>query len=339
MLDVYPISSQNLHELKSLYTAFQKVAQVDYGWPGGTIGFDSLEHIFSVGLIEGYLVRDFASNTPVGFMFYHVETFRALEIKVIYIVPELPVKTVLDVLMTRFIEDIKLLEGWDVLSYPMLGPGQLRYIRYITWYGFKPAGQMVVKFYMLDGISIEILQKQVYPSLPEGYRFISWDPCYEERVIDVLAEAFAESVDALWDPRFRSREGVKEALAFVQSGSYGKFWPQCCTILLNAEDKPVGVCLINIVSSEEANIPLIGVLKSERQKKLGRQLLAQTVNRSIDEVLAKRSNISIISATTATGNISSVRMYRNTSFQEEIWYPHVYQEKESVLKRRAGQWC
>lgn len=339
MFDIHPISAENLQGVQPLYEAFQKVAQTDYGWPHGAIDFGALGKIFEMGLMQGYLIRDFQADRPVGFLFYQAESFGAMEIKVIYLAPDLPVKTVLDLLMNRFMADGKTIDGWEVLSYPLLGEAQLRYVRYLTWYGLKPIGQLVVKFHMFDGISLEIFKKQALPDLPVGYRMVSWDPKYEEGVVDIIAEAFAESVDALWDPRFRSREGVAEAIAFVQSGAYGIFWPDCTTILLNEKGQPAGVCFLNIVSQDEANIPLIGLLKSERQKGLGKQLLAQTVDRSVHEALTGKLQISLISATTATANIPAVRMYRHLAFREDYWYPHLYQNRSSVIRRRPGQWC
>jgi GNAT superfamily N-acetyltransferase len=249
------------------------------------------------------------------------------------------VKLALDVLMPRFLDDHRDSEQWDVMSYPMLGPAQMRYTHYMPWYGFKPEGQAVMQFHVMDGISIEVLQKNRRPPLPDGYRLVSWQPQYHAGVCDVLAEAFTDSADARWDPRFRTRQGIEEALAFVQSGNYGMFSPDCTTVLLNAEGNPVGVCLLNIVSAEEANIPLIGLFKAERRHKLGQLLLAHTVERCIHAMMQGKFNIAVISATVATANIPAIRMYRYTAFQELQWYPHIYQSREAVLARRPNAWC
>jgi hypothetical protein len=339
VLQIAPITSNNIDRLQPAYTQFQQIAQVEYGWPLAAIGFDGLKQIISMGMLQGYLMEDPVANRVVGFMLYNIEPFGALEIKVIYIADDQPVKSSLDQLMTVFIRDIQQLDGWETVSYPMLGQGQNRYSPYITWYGFKPVGQSVVKFNMFDGISVEIFKRLQLPALPEGYRMVSWDPQYTQGVIDVLTDAFSDSADSLWDPRFRNRAGMEEAFSFVQSGGYGKFWPSCITILLNASDQPVGVCLLNIVSPEEANIPLVGILNSERKHKLGRVILAETIRKCIYEVIEGKIITSTISATVATANFAAIKMYRNTAFQEEHWYPHVYQDRDSVLKRKAGQWC
>lgn len=339
LYEIRPITPANLHVLEPAYQAFQAVAQSDYGWPTNAIALDNLGPVFASGLMQGYMLCDAVKDRVVGFMFYQIEAYRALEIKMLYMDADAPVKPLLDVLMPRFIEDIKLQDGWDVVSYPVLGPAQARYVQQITWYGFKPVGQAVVKFHLLDGISVEIMSKQTYAEAPEGYRFATWDPRYEDGVVDVIQDAFSQSVDALWDPRFRSREGVAEAIAFLQSGHYGLFWPSCTTLLMNPEDKPVGVCFLNMVSQDEANIPLIGLMKSERRHKLGRTLLSQTVSLCVQEVLNGKSQVKTISATVATENIPAIRMYRHTAFQEDHWYPHVYQERSSVLIRKPGQWC
>lgn len=339
MIDILPLTPEYFDELKPLYASFSKAAQAEYSWPHDPIQFDALCKIVNNRLMHGYVIKNVVENRGLGFMLYSVESFRALEIKVIYLEPGVSEKIALDYLFNRFIEDIKTVDGWDVVSFPVLGPGQRRYIHFLPWYGFKLVGQAVVKFNIFDGISVEIFKKQQFAPLPEGYEITSWEPRYEEGVIDVLAESFADSVDALWDPRFRTREGVKEAMSFVKNGGYGLFWPSCYSILLNAEKKPVGVCLLNIVSPEEANIPLIGLLNSERRHKLGRTLLASTVDKCLGEVLKGKLRITNISATVATGNIPAIKMYRYTAFQEDHWYPHAYQERSSVLTRKPGKWC
>jgi GNAT superfamily N-acetyltransferase len=339
LLELFPVSTQNFARLEPLYQDFCQVAESDYGWPQNAVNFESLKSVLEYGLIKGYIIYDCLADKDIGFVFYAIENYRALEIKVLYLLPDIIVKPVVDDVFNQLIEEFKKTEGWDVVSYALMGSAQQRYTNFITWYGFKPIGQAIVKFHLMDGISVEILQKQQLAPLPPGYRFVSWDAQYRQGVIDVLTEAFAESVDALWDPRFRSREGVSEALAFVHSGNYGLFWPECNTILLNAEDKPVGICLLNVVNPEEANIPLIGLAKSERKHKLGRGLLAQTVHKTIREVVNGKLTIRSISATVATSNIPAIKMYRHTAFQESCWYPHIYQDRSSVLSRKRGQWC
>ncbi len=339
LLEAHPLTSANVESFKQSYTAFHQVAQAEYGWPSSAIDFETLKKIIAMGIMRGFLLQDVVKGQCIGFLLYQMESYGALEIKVIYIHPDWPIKSSLDTLLNPFLEHIKTLEGWQVLSYPMLGPGQARYLDFITWYGFKPIGQAVVKFNLFDGITIEIFKKIEKAALPEGYRLDTWRPEYEAGVIDVLTEAFAESVDALWDPRFRSREGMTEAMKFVQSGGYGVFHPSCTGILLNAQGQPVGVCLLNLVSPGEANIPLIGLLKSERKHRLGKRLLSHTVECCIDEVLKGKLPINAISATVATGNIPAIRMYRHVAFQEDHWYTHAYQDREKVLARRPGQWC
>lgn len=339
MLQVFDLNANTLDKLRPLYAQFEAVAQSHYGWPATALEFPFLSHVITMGALKGYVVEDVAEKKPVAFLLYNIEPYRALEIKVIYMTDDAPVKIALDVLMNRFIQDIKVLPNWDVVSYPILGEGQLRYIDFMTWYGMKPVGQSVTSFHLFNSIGVEVFKRAEFPPLPEGYRFATYEPQYQEGVIDVLTQAFEHSVDALWDPRFRTRHGVAEAFHFVQNGGYGVFYPNCTTVMLNAQDKVVGVCLFNIVGKHEANIPLIGIALSERKHKLGRTLLAETVRRCIFEVIESKLDIAKITATVATENIPAVKMYRYTGFQEDNWYPHVYQNKDDVLKKKAGQWC
>ncbi|MEZ4573661.1 MAG: hypothetical protein R2857_01805 [Vampirovibrionales bacterium] len=262
-----------------------------------------------------------------------------LDVKVVYLDDSILDKKRPDSLFNRFLEDAKGWDDWSVASYPMLGPRQFEYIRYMTWPGFTPVGQAVVRFDLQDVLSQAIFEGLKLDPLPEGYHMTTYMPAYERDVTLALAEAFESSVDALWDPRFRSLDGMKECMQFVQSGAYGLFYPNATAVLLNPDKKAVGACLLNVVSPTEANIPMIGLLKSERGKKLGQHLLAHTVRQVINLKRSGQLPIKLVSATVATGNLSAVRMYRHIGFQEAFWYPHLFQERNRVMSRRPGQWC
>jgi len=334
-----PLTAENLETIAPLYEGFRREARAGYGWFLTAVDFTGLASAILTGMLQGYVLKDVVIGQSVGFLLYHIEPFEALEIKLIYLAEGVSVKIALDTVIPRFIEDIKLKPGWEVLSYPILGEKQLPYMQYLTWYGFKPVGQSVVHFNMLDNLSVEILQQVSAKPLPEGYRIVDWSDAYQEDVISVLTESFADSVDALWDPRFRSREGIAQALSFLRAGGYGVFKPSCNSIVLNPENKPVGVCLLSLISPDEANIPLIGLYKSERHRKLGTLLLAQTVKKCVLEVAAGKITTPVVSATVATANVSAIRMYRQVGFLEQNWYPHVYQPKTNVLQRKEGVRC
>jgi len=339
ILDIFPLNPTTYDRLKPVYEAFSKVAKVEYAWPLSAIEFDGLTRALDAGLLKGSVFWDVLNDRGAGFMLYQVEPHGSLEIKVLYLHPDIDVKMALDTIFRRFLEDAAKLPGWSVISYPMLGPAQLRYIRFTNWYGFTPIGQAVTKFHLLDPLSAEIFGKLDFAPLPDGYQFVAWDAKYQDAVAEVLSEAFKESADARWDPRFRTLEGMKEALQFVQSGGYGRFSPEYTTVLLNDQQQPVGACLLNIVSPIEANIPLIGLKESERKHKLGRTLLAQTVKKCLDDTLKGKVGLAYVTATVATSNIPAVKMYRHTGFQEDYWYPHIYQTCETLNSRKPGQWC
>ena len=339
MYEVVPLQPNLLNAIRPLFEGFRKVAEEGYGFPGDAIDFKTLQLIVAQNLLGGYVIREYPEDRYIGFMLYQVEQFRAVEIKVIYLQDGTAIKSALSGLMNRFLADILTIPNWDVVSFPMLGSKQYEFINTITWYGFTPVGQALVKFSTQDAINVEIFGKVELPPLPEGYRLIYWDPKYEEGVKDVLFEAFEHQVDALWDPRFRTRKGMDEALDFVKSGAYGTFWPACSSIVLNSDDVPVGSCLFNVVSQQEANIPLIGISSSIRRQKLGPHLLSHTLRGAINQIKHGKLKITQVSATVATENFAAIRMYRHCGFEEESWYPHVYQERTKVMNRRSGQWC
>ena len=177
--------------------------------------FDRLAQLLNQGIF-GCWAEDIDREAPVAFMLYCLEAHRAIEVNVIYSEYEHP-KPVLDCLMRQFLADIRQMDGWDVVSYAMLGD-QETFIRTVTWYGFKPMGQAIVKFDFMDNMAVQILQQQPLTPLPPEYRPDAWRPEYAGDTANNVLAAFGHASDATWDPRFRTLYGARSVVSLITGG-------------------------------------------------------------------------------------------------------------------------
>jgi GNAT superfamily N-acetyltransferase len=345
MLQAAVVNAANVDKLASLYEAFSTVAQSEYRWDIEPIPFAMMRMAIKDGILSAILVEDTSLDEPVAMMLYRLEPHRAIEINVIYVKESHQgvLKSVTDRMMRCFVEKITTdpnLEGrWDVVSYAMLG-AQESLIRTITWYGFKPLGQAILKFNVMDEITIQILMLQKSPELPEGYSLDSWKSQYTEGVAQTLFEAFSKAPDALWDPRFRTLEGTRGIVNMVVQGDMGRHIGDCTTVLLK-DNEPIGICFLLEANLGVGNIPLVGLRPSESGKKLGNLLLKSTLDKTIKAILdeSKQFGMLEINATMETDNFAAIRMYRRMGFVEEYNYPHVYLEVDRAKKLTPGKWC
>lgn len=336
MIKAHRINKDNVAHLEALYKRFAACAKAEYQWAFDPVGFDQFSVALANNLVQGYWVEDTASSGPVGLMLYRLEEHRAIEVNVIYSELE-DKKTILDRLMRLFITDVRDTEGWDVVSYAMLGK-QEAFIRTICWYGFKPVGQAVLKFDFMDAISVQILKQQKLALPGPEYAIDTWKPEYAGEVAQSIYESFEKSTDALWDPRFRTLTGARKVVGLLTADMMGKFLPSCTTVVLK-DGLPVGFCFLVQDDMMSGNIPLVGVRPSEKGKGLGNILLQTSLSHGIEELLAARNSIFKVSTTMDTDNIAAIKMYRRMGFREDYNYPHVYLTREKALAYTPGKWC
>jgi ribosomal protein S18 acetylase RimI-like enzyme len=336
MIKAHRIKPENMAHLAPVYKRFAECAQPEYRWVFDPVDFDQFKLALANRILQGYWVEDTASPEPVGLMLYRLEEHRAIEINVIYSELE-DKKTVLDRLMRLFISDVRDTEGWDVVSYAMLGK-QEGFIRTVCWYGFKPVGQAILNFDIMDPISLQILKQQRLELPGPEYVLDAWKPEYAGGVAESIYEAFVKSTDALWDPRFRTLTGTRKVVGLITANMMGTFLPDCTTVVLR-DGIPVGFCFLVQDSLMSGNIPLVGVRPSEKGKNLGNILLQACLNHCIDGMLAERNSILKVSTTMDTDNIPAIKMYRRIGFREEYNYPHVYLTREKAMAYTPGKWC
>ncbi|MBY0402811.1 MAG: GNAT family N-acetyltransferase [Cyanobacteria bacterium] len=351
MITAFPLDAHNLKEIQSLYKEFMGCAKDKYRWDIDPIEFSVLQSAIEHKLMYAIMVQDVGAQKPLGFMLYRLEDHQAIEINLIYFIepsghvpPEKNLahrlshlKTWMDSLMRCFLSEIKALPDWTVVSYAMLGV-QSEYIRTITWYGFKPMGQAILTIDLMDEITLQILMQQKLKPLEAHYQIVPWSETHQEGVAQVLYEAFSNAADALWDPRFRTFEGALSVVELVVSGAMGPHIPKATQIMLN-QGKPVAVCFFLEAKLGVGNIPLVGVLPSEKGKGLGGHLLKATLDSALKLILANELGLYLINATMETDNLPAIRMYRRMGFREDYNYPHVYLPYEDAMKVTPGQWC
>jgi ribosomal protein S18 acetylase RimI-like enzyme len=270
-------------------------------------------------------------------MLYRLEDHAAIEINLVYIPDENRYKTVMDALMRPFTASIRELPGWDVVSFAMLGR-QDKLIRYITWYGFKPIGQAILRFTLDDPITLQVFQQQQFDDLPDSYAIRTWQPSDAAPVAQAIYESFSTASDSLWDPRFRSLFGAQDIVRLLTTNYMGLFMPDC-TSILTRDNQVVGFCFFLMVSDTGGNVPLIGVLPGEKNKRMGNRLLKHTLDLAVQKALQKKLPLKDISATMETDNVAALKMYRRLGFREEYDYPHAYLDVTRCRERAGVVWC
>jgi ribosomal protein S18 acetylase RimI-like enzyme len=343
MILVHKLEQSSMGRVRSLYERFSQKASQDYGWTSSPIDYETLEFAIRKQLMAGYfLTVNDPQAEPMGLMLYRLEEHRAVEINLIYL-EDTPFKSALDVLMPQFIEDVRQLDGWDVISYALLGK-QEEYVLTLPWYGFKPIGQTIFKFDMLDVLSVQIFKQQKFEPLPDEYR-ITAPPLtphgslvHKDAIAECIYDAFCQSVDTLWDPRFRSVLGCQEVVRLIESNLMGDFLPTSSRFAFRGDDV-VGFSFLVESTAVSANVPVIGTHRSVKGLGIGSRMLWQGMDNLIDEALASRSNYFAVDATTDTDNYPALHMYRRLGFREQQNYPHVYLPREKAMTYQRGKWC
>lgn len=337
MITVHPLDGDTTDTLAPAYARFCADAVARYHWHNEPVSFDEMRTALASGALHGLMAQD-VGGEPMGWMLYVVEPHRAVEINVIVIDGDQPLKPVFDALMQAFLQAIAPRDDWECVSYPMLGC-QDRLAQLGPWYGLTPVGQTIQRFNLADEISIPVLAKvyQALPPLPDGLRLAPWRPELGDSAAEAIAEAFEKSNDARWDPRFRSVAGAKQVVALLESARMGALMPQASQLLLGQGDRVEGFCFLLHGGGLDANVPLIGVRPSLRHKGLGIRLLAHTLVAMIETIAAGEAMIAEVTATVDTDNYFALKMYRKLGFQETTNYPHAWLTRDSVARSYYGR--
>jgi GNAT superfamily N-acetyltransferase len=176
----------------------------------------------------------------------------------------------------------------------------------------------------MDGTnSREILNLTHLTDLNGCYSIVPWDEVYIKNAVEIVQEAFENSADALFDPRFKSLNGTHDIITKIIKGIYAEFLPEATSILL-CDNLPVGFCFMNLTGGTIANIPIVAIKKEHQSKGLSKHLLKHSVEKIIEWVDSGEKPITEINTTTETNNFQALKMYRHLGFKEDYNYPQAY---------------
>ncbi len=312
------LTVEDYENFETLYENFCKVARTDYNFELEPIDFEGFLNSVAKNLIKCIILYD--NHRPVGFLVYTTAISEGIELNIVYCAEKENYLNHSRELLTKFLELTKHIRRRKIVCYPMLGE-QKSLIGVVAQLGFKFIGIEVLRFQFQGSESIELFKRARMVELPQDYRLESWNHRYFDDAVKIVQEAFIESSDALFDPRFKTLEGCRDIINKIVNDVYAEFMPASTSVLLY-NDKPVGFSFINITDSSIVNIPIAAISKDHQGKGLSTLML----KKSMDEILKYNdaNPIQEINTTTETDNLQALRLYKNLGFIEDYSYPQSY---------------
>jgi len=320
MYNLKLLTVEDYEKFEDLYNDFCAKAKSEYNFELEPIDFKGFVESVQKGYITCVVLYD--NHVLSGFLVYTTAISEAVELNLIHCKDKENYGDYARELLKKFLELTKDIRKQKVVCYPMLG-NQRTLVGEVVKLGFQFVGTEVLRF-LIDGNSKELFSRARIAEMPEDYRVISWDEDYFEDAVKIINEAFINSADALFDPRFKTLEGCRDIITKVVKDVYAKFLPDATSVLLY-RNKPVGFSFMNITDTI-VNIPLVGI-KQEHQ---GKGLSTLMLKHSMDVILgiAKYKGITEINTTTETDNLQALRLYKNLGFVEDYNYPQAYMPVE-----------
>ncbi len=314
------IEKDDYTAFEPIYNDFKECAVEEYKFELPPIGYKDFINAIEKDLIKCIVL--FENSIPTAFLIYTTSISEAIELNIIHShrMEKFPERS--RYLIKEFVRLTREERSDKVVCYPMLG-NQKDLINEVALFGFKFIGIVVLRFMMFGTSSRDILEAEEVPHLPEGYSLVEWSDEYYGYAVDIIREAFNNSADALFDPRFNSDKGVRDILTKVTENVYAEFLPQASSILL-FDEEPVGLCLMNLTGGSIANIPLFGIKREHQGKGLSKHLLQKSIRKIIDMTDKGERPITEVNTTTETNNFQALNMYRNIGFKEDYNYPQAY---------------
>lgn len=314
------INKEDYSAFEAIYNDFKDRAVEEYKFE-----LEPLDYKEFIDAVKKDLIRCivlFENTLPVAFLIYTTSISEAVELNIIHSYKMENLQERSRYLLTEFMEETKQDRQNMVVCYPMLGTQNVL-INEVAQYGFKFIGIVVLRFMMNGTNSGEILRMCELEPLLNGYSMTEWRDEYYGYGVEIIKEAFYNSADALFDPRFNSDEGVRDILTKITGDIYAKFLPEAATVLLY-NDEPVGLCLVNLTGGCIANIPIFALRKEHQGKGLSKYLLKKSVEQLIEISDSSIYPITEVNTTTETDNFQALKMYRQIGFKEDYHYPQSY---------------
>ena len=314
------LTADDYDNFEELYEDFRSKAATEYNFELEPLDFEGFLDALDKDLIKGIVLYD--NEEAAAFLVYTTAISEAIELNIIHSKTKENFDVMARELLEKFIDVTSTLRREKIVCYPMLG-SQKDLISTIAKLGFRFVGIEVLRFRFDKPASQEIFDRARVVKQPEGYEVIAWDPSYFEDAVSVIHEAFKDSSDALFDPRFTTLEGTRDIINKIVNNVYAEFMPNSTSILLY-EGKAVGFAFMNLTGGSIVNIPLVGVLQEHQGKGLSTIMLKHSMDYVIRAVNVYGIKISEINTTTETNNLQALRLYKNLGFLEDYSYPQSY---------------
>ena len=258
----------------------------------------------------------------MAFCVYTTAISEALELNIIH---SLNMENLLErsrYLVQEFLERTKDIRDEKIVCYPMLG-AQKTIIGELARYGFRFVGIAVLRFFMHGTNSRDILNLSRLSEMNSCYKIVEWSDQYFNEAVQIVQEAFEDSADALFDPRFKTLEGTHDILNKIVKNIYAEFLPEATSVLL-CNDIPVGFCFMNLTGGQIVNIPIVGIKKEHQGRGLSKHMLKNSLQKIIQLVDFENRPITEVNTCTETNNFQALKMYRHLGFKEDYNYPQSY---------------
>ncbi len=307
-------------DFEPLYNDFKNRAYSEYRFELQPLDYEEFKSSVDKGLIKCIMLRE--NGKPSAFLVYTTCISEAIELNIIHNINIENRNRRVDVLLKKFIELTKNERKSRVVCYPMLG-SQKELISEVAKFGFKFIGIAVLRFFFEGTNSKEILKYMPIGDIESCYTITSWDDKYFDDAVSVVREAFENSSDSLFDPRFKTRDGVKDILEKITQDVYAQFLPEATSVIL-CDGLPVGFCFANATGGKIANIPIVALSKNHQNKGLSKYMLKFTIDKMIEWEERGEKGLLEVNTCTETNNFQALKLYRHIGFKEDYNYPQAY---------------
>lgn len=314
------LTEEEYRGFESVYNDFRDRAVEEYKFELEPLDYKGFIEAIKKDLIKCIVLLE--NSIPTGFLIYTTSISEAVELNIIHCHNMENIEERSRHLVKEFLRETEDEREDKVVCYPMLG-SQKNLIHEIAKFGFKFIGIVVLRFMMFGTNSKEILGMYEPEPLPYEYCLTEWDNKYFNEAVKVVNEAFEDSADALFDPRFKTCKGTEDIITKIVDNVYAEFLPEATTVLLH-NGIPVGFCFMNLTGGQIANIPIFGLKKEHQGKGLSKIMLANSLKTLIKMAETSKRPITEVNTTTETNNFQALKLYRHLGFKEDYNYPQSY---------------
>lgn len=322
------LTAHEYGSFENLYEDFRSKAATEYNFELEPLDYDGFLNAIDKDLIKCIVLYEDENESPAAFLVYTTAISEAIELNIIHCREKSDFSEQAKELLIKFLDVTKTLRQEKIVCYPMLGE-QKSLISVIAKLGFKFVGIEVLRFKFNSTGSQEIFDRARVVKLPEDYEVVSWDGKYFDDAVEVINESFKESSDALFDPRFQTKEGTRDIINKIVKDIYAEFMPNSTSVLLY-NGRAVGFAFMNLTGGTIVNIPLVGIKQEHQGKGLSTIMLKHSMDYLLNTIKEHHTPLVEINTTTETNNLQALRLYKNLGFIEDYSYPQSYLPVENL---------